>query len=123
RRSSDLSLPARTHPAAATALCRVVPTCLTPVRKQRYRTGTTWHNVGGPVQRTYKASKSRSQREGWCVLFRHPLRQDREGRPLRLRLGLGTKDEEEAEQLVAELNVLLSDETYWPLAARERDAR
>ena len=62
----------------------------------------------------YAASKSRSNRPGWSVSFRHPLRNDARGRPgLKMRRGLGTTDEVEAERLVAEMNVLLADRTWW----------
>ena len=63
---------------------------------------------------TYSASKSRSDRPGWSVSFRHPLRRDARGKPgLKMRRGLGTTDEAEAEQLVTEMNVLLTDRTWW----------
>ena len=75
------------------------------------------------MPKVYQASKSRSGREGWCVLFRHPLRKDREGRSLRLRLGLGTSDESEADRMVAQLNTLLADESYHSPAARMRAER
>lgn len=72
----------------------------------------------------YKASKSKSQgRWGWCALFRHPVLKDSKGKQLRMRKGLGTQDETEADELIRELNQLLEDETYWPLSARERAAR
>lgn len=63
---------------------------------------------------TYTASKSRSDRPGWSVSFRHPLRKDARGKPgLRMRRGLGTTDEAEAERLVEEMNTLLRDRTWW----------
>jgi hypothetical protein len=91
--------------------------------------GTTQYNVepaeapeeGTMASGTYRASKNRDQeREAWCVTFRHPLRPDQEGRATRVRRGLGTGDEAEADRLVDQLNQLLADETYWPLSARER---
>jgi len=39
-----------------------------------------------------------------------------------MRRGLSTADEFEADRLVEEMNVLLGDESYWSLAARERAA-
>lgn len=73
---------------------------------------------------TFRASKNRSQnREGWCALFRHPVRKDARGGPLRVRKGLGTKDATEADSLIAQLNRLLGDESYWSPAAQERAAR
>lgn len=72
----------------------------------------------------YKASKNRSQgREGWCALFRHPLRRDKEGKNQRIRKGLRTKDAAEADKLIEQLNRLLQDETYWPLSEKGRASR
>lgn len=69
----------------------------------------------------YRASKNQGQgREAWCVSFQHPLRRGEDGRPMRVRRGLGTKDDAEADRIVEQLNRLLSDETYWALSARER---
>ena len=70
----------------------------------------------------YSASKSRSNRPGWSVTFRHPLRNDARGKPgLRIRRGLGTTDDAQADQLVAEMNTLLTDRTWWN-ANRRADA-
>lgn len=63
---------------------------------------------------TSKASKTRSNRPGWSVTFRHPRRSDSRGRPgLKVRRGLGTSDEAEADRLVGQLNELLSDQSWW----------
>lgn len=72
------------------------------------------------VDRRYTAQKSRVEgRQAFSVTFRHPLRTDSRGKPgLKVRRGLATSEESEAERLVAELNLLLSDERYWSLAAR-----
>lgn len=71
-----------------------------------------------------RASKNRSQgREGWCLLFHHPLRRDQWGKPLRVRRGLNTKDGAEADRLVEQMDRLLSDESYWTPSARERALR
>src|SRR5438105_2972545 len=85
----------------------------------RNNTGTTGR---GSVERYYTASKSRTQgREGWAVIFRHPVRTDattgKSGR--RIRRGLGTGDETEADRLVTQLNELLSTPSYWEPSARE----
>ena len=69
----------------------------------------------------YSASLSRTQgRSGFSVIFRHPARRDdASGKPgVRVRRGLGTRDEEEAERLRGELNVLLGDPEYHNPAAR-----
>lgn len=70
----------------------------------------------------YSAAKSRSSgRPGWSISFRHPLRTDQDGRPgLKVRRGLGTADDADADRLVEEMNELLSDESYWSIAARPR---
>lgn len=63
---------------------------------------------------TYTATKTRSARPGWSITFRHPLRRDTRGKPgLKIRRGLGTTDEAEADKLVAQMNVLLSDRRWW----------
>lgn len=73
---------------------------------------------------SYQAAKNRSQgREGWCILLQHPLRRSPSGKPLRVRRGLGTKDDAEADRLVEQMNRLLADESYWTPAARERALR
>lgn len=69
----------------------------------------------------YRASLSRTQnRAGWAVQFRHPAlvdpRTGRTGR--RVRYGLGTRDEAQAEAMVSQLNDLLSDERWWSPVAR-----
>ncbi len=71
--------------------------------------------------RTYTASLSQSQgRTGYSLIFRHPVRQDEStGKPgLRIRRGLGTRDEREAERLCKELDILLADPQFHHVAAR-----
>jgi hypothetical protein len=73
----------------------------------------------------YTASKSKSQnRPGWSISFRHPLRNDTQGKPgLKMRRGLRTEDPAEADKLVAEMNTILSDETWWSAARQQEAAR
>jgi len=77
------------------------------------------------AKKTFRASLSRSQgRKGWCAIFRHPLRAGSDGKPgLRVRRGLGTDDEAQANSLIYQLNTLLTDESYWKLSAKEVAAR
>src|ERR1041385_5747700 len=73
------------------------------------------------AERTNKATLSQSQgREGWSVIFRHPVLLDRTpGKPgRRVRRGLGTKDEKVARRLNAELNELLGDKLFWEPSSR-----
>lgn len=75
------------------------------------------------MQRTYTASLSQSQeREGWSVIFRHPVLKDRaSGKPgRRVRRGLGTRDKKEAERLVEQLNRVLQEPSYWEMSAKPR---
>lgn len=66
------------------------------------------------TDKSFTASKSRSNRPGWSVTFRHPARTDSRGeRGVKVRRGLGTSDEAEADRLVAQLNELLHDESWW----------
>ena len=78
--------------------------------------------VIGMKARTYTASKSRSQgRNAWTVTYRHPLCRDEAGRAgVKVRRGLGTSDAGEADALVAQMNVLLGDESYWNITERTR---
>lgn len=70
--------------------------------------------------RVYRATLSKG-RAGWCVIFRHPVAMAADGKQkLRVRRGLGTRDEAHATGLVAELNEILTDPSYWSLAARSR---
>src|SRR6267378_4935285 len=68
---------------------------------------------------SYRANKSRSNRPGWSISFRHPLRNDVRGRPgLKMRRGLGTSDDALAEAMVAEMNAILDDQSWWNAAKR-----
>lgn len=58
-------------------------------------------------------------RKKWCVLFRHPKLLDAEGKPRRVRYGIGTEDRVEAERIVADLNAILADESLWSPGAKE----
>ena len=73
----------------------------------------------------YTASKSQTQnRPGWSMSFRHPLRPDSRGKPgLKVRRGLGTDDGDEADRLVAEMNEILSDESWWNASKRQEAER
>ena len=74
------------------------------------------------MDETYTATKTRSGRPGWSVSFRHPLRRDARGKVgLKVRRGLDTTDDSRADDLVAELNTLLSDRRWWS-ADRRADA-
>src|SRR5690349_17689807 len=74
------------------------------------------------MELAYVATKTRSSRPGWSVIFRHPLRRDTRGKPgLKVRRGLNTTIDHEADSLVAELNSLLSDRAWWS-ADRRGDA-
>lgn len=71
-------------------------------------------------ERTYTASKTRSDRPGWSITFTHPLRRDANGKyGLKVRRGLGTTDAEEADRLVEQVNELLADRSWWDIGRRE----
>lgn len=68
----------------------------------------------------YKASKTQVPgRQGWVAVFRHPVRKDKTGKIYRVRAGLGTRDESEADRLIGQLDELLQNESYWNLGARD----
>ena len=69
----------------------------------------------------YKATLSGEQRRsGWCVIFRHPVRKNPDGSAKRVRRGLGTKVEADAQRLVDQMNVILGDVTFWTPQARAK---
>jgi len=75
-------------------------------------------------QPVYQAAKTRSNRPGWSIIFKHPKRNDSRGRPgLKVRRGLGTTDETEATKLVDQLNSILSDQRWWSADRRAEAAR
>jgi hypothetical protein len=58
-------------------------------------------------------------RSSWCVIFRHPVLLGPDGKPgRRIRRGLGTGDQVEAQRLVDQANVILSDQSFWTPSAR-----
>lgn len=72
------------------------------------------------AEKTYRASLNKG-RSGWCVIFRHPVsKTEDERQQLRVRRGLGTRDENEAQGMVDQLNEILSDSDYWNPAARQK---
>lgn len=77
------------------------------------------------MDESYTATKTRSGRPGWSVIFRHPLRRDPRGKTgLKIRRGLNTVDDAQADELVAQLNALLGDRGWWSADRRvdaERD--
>ena len=78
------------------------------------------------VKPRYSASLSQTQgRSGFSVIFRHPARRDDVSGKLglRVRRGLGTRDEAEANKLRDELNVLLGNPEYHDASARAEAAR
>ena len=74
--------------------------------------------------RIYKAAKTRSNRPGWSVTFSHPRRSDARGKfGLKVRRGLSTTDDAEADRLVEQINALLADETWWSIDRRAEAER
>jgi len=73
-------------------------------------------------KRAGKATLSKG-RSSWCMIFRHPVCLGPDGKQkLRVRRGLGTSDEHEAQRMVDQLNEVLRDETLWSPAGRDRAA-
>ncbi|MXY45769.1 MAG: hypothetical protein F4Y44_02065, partial [Chloroflexi bacterium] len=67
----------------------------------------------------HKATKTRSSRPGWSVTFSHPRRSDARGKfGLKVRRGLGTRDDAEADRLIEQFNHILADESWWSLDRR-----
>lgn len=73
------------------------------------------------MEKRFAATLSRSQgRSAWAVIFRHPARIDpNTGKAgIRVRQGLGTSDDAEANELKDQLNQILGDEAFWSMPAK-----
>lgn len=68
----------------------------------------------------FEAKLSRG-RQKWCVIFPHPMIPDEAtGKPgHRVRRGLGTNNQEEAQSIVNDLNVLLDNPAFHKIGARD----
>ncbi len=77
------------------------------------------------TNQTYTATKTRSNnRPGWSVTFSHPRRSDARGKfGLKIRRGLGTTHDVEADHLVDQINMLLANESWWSLDRRAEAER
>ena len=74
--------------------------------------------------RIHKASKTQSNRPGWSITFNHPRRSDARGKPgLKVRRGLRTTDDAEADRMVEQLNEILADPAWWSIDRRAEAAR
>lgn len=76
--------------------------------------------MSSQVAKFYTATKSRNQgREAWSVIFRHPARLDGTGKTgRRVRRGLSTSDENEADRLVDQLDEILRSPELWSPSMR-----
>ena len=103
----------------------VVPRCSKPLTGDCSAVMKGWNNGVQRMSKIYTASKTRAQgRPGWVVSFRHPLRKDSRGKPgLKMRRGLGTADQAEADSLVEQMNAILSDPSWWNATRRTEAER
>ena len=63
-------------------------------------------------------------RQSWCVIFRHPVCLGPDGKQkLRVRRGLGTSEQSEAQVFVDRLNQILDEPALWNLSSREAAAQ
>ena len=65
-----------------------------------------------------RASLSKG-RSGWCVIFRHPLLDAPGNQKRRVRRGLGTREEADAQKLVDQLNEILTSPDLWSPSQRQ----
>jgi GTPase SAR1 family protein len=100
-------------------ILQVIP-CYSKI--QTYFCGTSRNNQKMKMEKHYTARKLKPVgKETWVLEFRHPLLKDNSGKIGRkVRKGLGTKDDSLAQNLVDQMNQLLSNETYWQPASREQ---
>ena len=105
-------------------LFRVVPIVVDKGEMAHLNSGTTrnneeHHKIMSTIK--YKATLSGGQeRSGLCIIFRHPVRKNPDGSPVRVRRGLGTKVSADAQVLVDQMNQLLGDPAFWTPAAKSK---
>ena len=61
----------------------------------------------------------------WCIIFPHPMiPDDKTGKPgVRVRRGLGTDNQAEAQEIVDHVNAMLGNQDYWKTGARDLASR
>lgn len=61
----------------------------------------------------------------WCIIFPHPMIiDDKTGKPgVRVRRGLGTDNQVEAQEIVDHVNAMLGNQDYWKMGARDLASR
>ena len=61
----------------------------------------------------------------WCIIFPHPMiTDDKTGKPgVRVRRGLGTDNQVEAQEIVDQVNLMLGHQDYWNMGARDLASR
>jgi hypothetical protein len=77
------------------------------------------------AKQPFVATKTRSSRPGWTITFRHPMKTDSQNKAGRkIRRGLNTQDSATADQMVEQMNEILSEMFWWnPMRRREAEAR
>lgn len=112
------------------SLFHVVPKAVDDLDRTAYHRNNAEQLHGGErkqIEKTvmseinYKATLSGERgRSGLCMIFRHPVRKNPDGSPKRVRRGLGTRIEADAQRLVDQMNVILGDVTFWTPQARAK---
>lgn len=85
----------------------------------RYDCHTPEHQTHNMASSYTATAKQNPGRQSWLVEFRHPLKTDSNDKPgKKTRKGLGTSDEQRAQDLARQLNELLANQALWSLGAK-----
>ena len=76
------------------------------------------------MESKFEASLSKGRMK-WCIIFQHPMIiDDKTGkRGVRVRRGLGIDNKAEAQEIVDQVNVMLGNDEYWRMGARDVASR
>jgi GTPase Era involved in 16S rRNA processing len=74
------------------------------------------------MAKRFSRATLRRGRAGWCLHYYHPVACDANGKAKRVHRGLGTTNESEAQELVAQVNALIEDPGMHNPSSRERAA-
>ena len=76
------------------------------------------------METKFEASLSKGRLK-WCIIFPHPMIiDDKTGKPgVRVRRGLGTDNQADAQEIVDHVNAMLGNQDYWKMGARDLASR
>lgn len=91
------------------------------IRLEQEHSGITFNEKVNIMEKKYYTARKTKpdNREIWILEYRHPLVKDPNGKTgKKVRKGLGTSDAKLADEYVKQMNILLSNESFWNPSAK-----